>query len=93
MIERLQNASRWALIEAGLRPTDHPVWTGGGGWYVFLDHPDDVARTIPYVEDNPLKIGQPHQSWNFVVAYDRWPLHPGHSFNSPYARRLRAEGR
>jgi len=27
MIELLQNASRWALIEAHLRPTDHPVWT------------------------------------------------------------------
>src|ERR1043165_5642267 len=26
MIELLQNAARWALIENHLRPNDHPVW-------------------------------------------------------------------
>jgi len=93
MIEFLQNASRWKLIDAGLRPSDHPVWTGGGGWSVFLDHPDDVERTIPYIEDNPPKIGLPAQRWPFVIAYDRWPLHEGHSPNSPYVKRLRAAGR
>jgi REP element-mobilizing transposase RayT len=93
MIESLQNVSRWKLIEAGLRPSDHPVWTGLGGWSVFLDHPDDVERTIPYIEANPIKIGLPAQRWPFVVAYDRWPLHEGHSPNSPYAKRLRAIGR
>ena len=93
MIELLQNASRWRLIEAGLRPSDHPVWTGGGGWSVFLDHPDDVERTIPYIEGNPQKISLPPQRWPFVIEYDRWPLHEGHSPNSPYAKRLRAVGR
>jgi REP element-mobilizing transposase RayT len=93
MIELLQNASRWKLIEGGLRPSDHPVWTGGGGWSVFLDHPDDVERTIPYIEGNPQKIGLPPQRWPFVNEYDRWPLHEGHSPNSPYAKRLRAVGR
>jgi REP element-mobilizing transposase RayT len=93
MIELLQNASRWALIEAKLRPTEHPVWTGGGGWYVFLDHPDEVERTIPYIEENPEKIRLRRQSWPFVVHYDRWPLHAGHSPSSPYAKRLRAVGR
>lgn len=94
MIELLQNASRWALIEANppLRPSDHPVWTGGG-WSVFLDHPDDVERTVPYIEDNPRKIGLPAQRWPFVKLYDRWPLHEGHSVNSPYVKRLRAAGR
>lgn len=53
MIERLQNASYWALIETKLFPPDHPVWTRGGGWKVFLDHPDEVARTIPYIEETP----------------------------------------
>lgn len=93
MIEHLQNASRWTLIEAKLRPSDHPVWTGGGGWSVFCDHPDDVIRTIPYIEDNPVKLRLPRQRWPFVVEYDRWPLHKGHSPNSPYAQRLRAVGR
>ena len=95
MIEVLQNASRWALIEASPRlwPDDHPVWTVGGGWKVFLDHPDEVERTIPYVENNPMKIGLPRQRWPFVVPYDRWPLHDDHSPNSPYAKALRAAGR
>jgi len=93
MIEFLQNTSRWKLIEGCLWPSDHPVWTGGGGWSVFLDHPDEVERTIPYIVGNPAKIGLPAQRWPFVIAYDRWPLHEGHSPNSPYAKRLRALGR
>jgi hypothetical protein len=93
MIAILQYASRWSLIEAGFRPGDHPVWTGGGGWSVFLDHPDEIERTIPYIEANPAKIGLPAQSWPFVRPYDRWPLHEGHSPNSPYVKRLRALGR
>jgi hypothetical protein len=60
---------------------------------VFLDHPDEVRRTIGYVERNPIKIGLPAQRWGFVRAYDDWPLHPGHSPNSPYAKRLRELGR
>jgi hypothetical protein len=67
---------------------EHPVW-GGPGWGVFLDTPDDVRRTIKYIEDNPLKARMPARHWSFVKEYDGWPLHPGHSPNSPYARRLR----
>jgi REP element-mobilizing transposase RayT len=93
MIEHLQNTSRWALIDAQLRPSDHPVWTGGGGWKVFLDHPEEVERTIPYIDDNPIRIRLPRQRWRFVMPYDRWPLHEGHSPNSPYVKRLRAAGR
>jgi len=92
MIDRLQEASRLALLESELFPLSHPAWTRGG-WKVFLDHPDEVQRTIPYIENNPIKIGLPRQRWPFVVAYDRWPLHAGHSVNSPYARALRAAGR
>lgn len=93
MIELLQHAARWALIEASLWPDDHPVWTAGGGWKVFLDHPDEIARTVPYIEDNPIKIRLPRERWSFVEPYDRWPLHEGHSPNSPYAKALRAVGR
>jgi hypothetical protein len=60
---------------------------------VFLDHPDEIRRTIPYIEKNPVKIGLPGQKWKFVKDYDGWPLHKGHSPNSPYAQRLRAVGR
>lgn len=93
IMEALREASRERLIAAGLRGDDHPVWAAGSGWKVFLDHPDDVRRTVGYIERNPGPLGLPRQAWPFVKAYDGWPLHPGHSPNSPYARRLRAVGR
>ncbi|HXG11980.1 MAG TPA: transposase [Gemmataceae bacterium] len=92
MIDVLKEVSRSRLIAAGYRPTDHPVWTGGGGWKVFLDHPEEVRRTIRYIEKNPLSVGLGEQRWPFVQVYDGWPLHPGHSPNSPYAKRLRERG-
>jgi REP element-mobilizing transposase RayT len=39
-----------------------------GEWKVFLD-PDDVARAIRYVEDNPVKEGKKPQRWGFVTPY------------------------
>lgn len=91
MVDRLQSGSRLRLIAANLRTTDHPVWTRGG-WKVFQDHPDDIRRTIRYIENNPVKVCLPLQNWPFVIPYDNWPLHPGHSPNSPYAQALRANG-
>ena len=88
MIENLQESSRLRLSSVGLRTLDHPVWTQGGG-KVFLDHPRAVRETIGYVERNPVKRRLPPQQWTFVRPYDGWPLHPGHSPNSPYAKRLR----
>jgi hypothetical protein len=75
------------------RPGDHAVWGTGPGWKVFLDEPGDIWRTIKYIEENPVKIGLAAQKWPFVKAYDGWPLHAGHSHNSPYARRLRSRKR
>jgi REP element-mobilizing transposase RayT len=88
MIENFQASSRLRLRSAGLRGDDHPVW-GGPGWKVFLDRPDEIRRTVQYIEQNPVKWRLAEQSWAFVTAYNGWPLHPGHSPNSPYARRLR----
>jgi hypothetical protein len=93
MIENLKSHSRLRLSVTGSRTNDHPTWTAGLGWKVFLDHPDEIHRTIPYIEQNPVKIGLPIQRWPFIKAYDGWPLHPGHSPNSPYAKGLRAVGR
>jgi REP element-mobilizing transposase RayT len=87
MIETLQSASRLRLSTLGLRTSDHPVWATSG-WRVFLDHPDAVRQRIRYVEQNPIKHRLPAQHWAFVRAYDGWPLHAGHSPNSPYAKRL-----
>ncbi|HEY2588294.1 MAG TPA: hypothetical protein VGI81_21320 [Tepidisphaeraceae bacterium] len=90
MIQNLQRASHLALRESGRFDFEHPIW-GGPGWKVFLDRPDDIERTIRYIEQNPIKIGQLVQQWEFVKEYDGWPLHPGHDPNSPYAKRLRKE--
>lgn len=92
MIEKLQTLSRERLVEAGMREASHPTWTRGG-WKVYLDHPEGVRRTIRYIEDNPVKIGFPIQRWSFVSEYDDWPLHVGHSPNSPYVKALKAAGR
>jgi hypothetical protein len=92
MIDNLQTQSRLRLSATGLFPIDHPVWVQGG-WKVFLDHPDEIRRTIVYVDENPLPYGLPIQHWDFVTQYDGWPLHPGHSLNSPYVKALRAAGR
>ncbi len=77
MISHFQSASAVALIGAGQRPTEHPVW-GGPGWKVYLDSRSDVERTCEYVRNNPVKIKRPEQSWPFVAAYDGW-LPGGHA--------------
>jgi REP element-mobilizing transposase RayT len=92
MIENIQSLTACGLVRTGLRALNHPTWTHGG-WKVFLDHPDEVRRTVAYVQQNPLKMRLPAQSWPFVNEYNNWPLHPGHSPNSPYAKALRHAGR
>ncbi|HDY65318.1 MAG TPA: hypothetical protein ENH84_03675 [Phycisphaerae bacterium] len=92
MIANMQNSSRLRLRATDCRWAVHTVW-GGPGWKVFLDHPDDIRRTVKYILSNPRKQHLPSQSWSFVSPYDGWPLHPGHNPNSPYARRLRSRER
>lgn len=92
IMKKLKDASRQRVCAAGFRDGDHPTWTGGDGWLVFLDHPKEIRRTIPYIERNPEKIGSPKQAWPFIKPYDNWPLHEGHSPNSPYAKRRRELG-
>ena len=76
MIEHFQEDSRMKLLDANLREPNHPVW-GGPRWKVFLDSPDDIRRTIPYVQDNPIKIRRPRQTWDFVKGYNGCPFHAG----------------
>jgi REP element-mobilizing transposase RayT len=74
MIDNLQSASRLRLSKCGALPNDHPVWTLGG-CKRFLGTLDHVRTAIRYVENNPIKIGLPAQSWPFVMPYDNWPFH------------------
>jgi hypothetical protein len=90
MTAKLQADSRTAILERGERDPIHFVW-GGPGWKVFLDHPDDIRRTVRYIEGNPGKAGLPLHRWGFVKVYDGWPFHKGHSPNSPYARTARGK--
>jgi REP element-mobilizing transposase RayT len=91
MLEIFQQNSRLRLRNAGLRTPDHPVW-GGPGWKVFQDTPTDIRRTIRYIDGNPAKWRLLPQHWPFVIEYNGWPLHSGHSPNSPYARSIRDHG-
>lgn len=92
MIDNLQSGSRSRLSASSLRPENHPTWCRSG-WKVFLDHPDEVWRTIHYIEKNPIPYRLPVQQWSFVAPYDNWPLHQGHSHRSPYVKILQAVGR
>jgi hypothetical protein len=87
MISNLQRSSADLLKKRGLHAQNHPVW-GGPGWKFSLDDPNDIVRTIPYVERNPLKALMPAQRHSFVKPYDNWPLHNGHDPKSPYARAI-----
>jgi REP element-mobilizing transposase RayT len=69
MIAEFQEKSREALIAAGWRAGNHPVW-GGPGWKVFQSTPQQMQSTARYVEDNPRERGQPAQQWDFVQPYD-----------------------
>ncbi len=73
MIENFQEASRSAMLEVRERHFDHPVW-GGQGWKVYLASTEDIWRTIPYVEQNPMKMRMKPQHWSFVTQYDNWPF-------------------
>ena len=59
--ENLMTRTRQRLRDVGHVPPNHPAWAGGCGWHVFLEHPDDVQRTIKYIRDN---AAQPWPSCN-----------------------------
>ena len=55
------------------------------------DKAEDMIETLQAASRLRLRsagLRLPRQTWPFVVAYDGWPLHPGHNPNSPYARRI-----
>ncbi|MFG0329884.1 MAG: transposase [Phycisphaerales bacterium] len=73
MIEKLQQESRSRLLDDARFPRHHPVW-GGPGWKVYLDTPDDIRRTIRYIEANPLPYRMPAPKYPFVDPFDGWSL-------------------
>ena len=66
------------LNAEGIHPFGHlsdsksrrPKCFARGEWKVFLDTPEDIQRSITYVEANPIKEGKKAQHWSFVVPYE-----------------------
>jgi REP element-mobilizing transposase RayT len=73
----LKGASTRALIADGLHPLAMFVQAGErppkawaqNQWKVFLDSPEDIRRSIRYVENNPIKEGRERQRWEWVTEY------------------------
>jgi REP element-mobilizing transposase RayT len=77
MVGHLKGRATQQLAKNGLhplaefqKPTEPPltVWAENC-WKVFLNDDADVRRAVKYVEDNPLREGQPRQDWNFVTPF------------------------
>lgn len=77
IVIRLKGDATCSLIEEGTHPFGHikkkngrpPKCFAEGGWKVYLNMPEDVVRSIRYVENNPVKEGKPLQAWGFVSHY------------------------
>jgi len=74
MWEQFAEASRLRLRTLADVGPEHPVWADRP-YKVFLYTPEDVRTRVNYVQDNPLKEGLARQTWDFVTAYNNWPLH------------------
>jgi len=72
MWQLVADATRTALIAAGLFPAEHPVWANRPYVVRKTDVPA-VERCVPYIEDNPRKEGLPRQFYPWVTPYDGWP--------------------
>ncbi len=77
LVIQLKGEATLSLTEEGVHPFGDerdrqgrpPKCFARGEWKVFLD-PEDVARAIRYVEENPVKEGKKPQRWSFVVPCD-----------------------
>lgn len=70
MHAQLTDRSRVTLIEAAIAPIEHLVWAKRP-YSVFQHTPEDIRRTIKYIEDNAAKEGLPKQIWDFVKPYKK----------------------
>jgi len=68
MIDTLKGESSRTLRERCDVPQAHPVWSSDD-FKKFLYTPEDIVRTVRYVEDNPPKENLPRQSFPFVTGY------------------------
>ncbi len=71
VIRHLRSRGTKQLSAENLRPAEI-VWARGG-WNVFLNTAADVARSIQYVNDNPVRAGRPQQHWPFTTPWNPAP--------------------
>jgi REP element-mobilizing transposase RayT len=64
--EQLKDVAEGQLRSENIFPDCETIWARGC-WQVFLNTPDDVHRTIRYVNENPVKAGFKCQHWSFVT--------------------------
>src|SRR5262249_9206814 len=78
VVMQLKAEASLRLVEENLHPFGElrekngrpPKCFARGEWSVFLETPEDIQRSIAYVEYNPLKEGKKPQKWGFVTAFD-----------------------
>ena len=58
------------LAQYGRADGKFPSPWADGGWFVYLNTPEEMRQRIHYVEENPLKEGLPRQQWSFVAPYE-----------------------
>jgi len=75
LVAHLQSESKTAMIQAGRRPVNHPVWAGPG-WKVFLNTRKDIENRITYIQENPIKVGRPAQLCDVIQEYHGWRPRP-----------------
>jgi len=74
LVNKLKGAATTQLIDEEIHPQlahQHnmerpPKAFARGEWKVFLDTPQDIERSIRYVENNPQRENLPPQHWHFV---------------------------
>jgi REP element-mobilizing transposase RayT len=71
--ENLTAQARTLLIAHDIATYPHPAWVQRP-YSAFRHTPDDVWRTIPYIDENPEKEGLLPQRYDFVQPYDGWPV-------------------
>jgi hypothetical protein len=66
--QNLAAQARSDLIAAGVVGAMHPVWADRP-WSTYCYSPDDIVRTVEYIQENAPKEGLPVQHFEFLRPY------------------------
>lgn len=71
--ERFAGASRDVASPLARTTVGHPFWANRP-YSVYLYTPEDIRRTITYIQNNPAKEGLPRQDYRWISPYTGWPF-------------------